>query len=268
MFLFNTNPHIHDNRYAMLALVMSMMGRADTDEGRHALQRAQFMNRARGGEDLAPCPRALYTMSRALCSSGRYLEAERFLNRCIRVAGTDFATSIRARRLLSSIMARRDTLTLGLEQLDRCVSEMTRESGEDYNETKRKGETRPCVVNACKLEPFSRGSINKQLNDDNVSLSLVLRDVVVDLCGLCVLSVSEKRWYELKKRHTASYSITTNDSISLRRILSSVGKKTPSQIILNALMSDGEEGGDETKSLQRFVLEMARNCALARPRFE
>ena len=72
----------------MLALVMSMMGRADTDEGRHALQRAQFMNRARGGEDLAPCPRALYTMSRALCSSGRYLEAERFLTRCIRVAGT------------------------------------------------------------------------------------------------------------------------------------------------------------------------------------
>ena len=88
-FLLSHVQHKHtQNRYAMLALVMSMMGRADTDEGRHALQRAQFMNRARGGEDLAPCPRALYTMSRALCSSGRYLEAERFLTRCIRVAGT------------------------------------------------------------------------------------------------------------------------------------------------------------------------------------
>ena len=175
--------------------------------------------------------------------------------------GTDLATSIRARRLLSSIMARRDTLELGLEQLDRCVSEMTRQRVEE-KETEKKGETRPCIVNACKLEPFSRESINKQLNDDNASLSLVLRDVVVDLCGLCVLSVSEKQWGELKKQ-SSNFSSKTNDSVSLRRILTSSEKKTPSQVILNALNGDGEENG-----VQRFVLEMARKCVMARPRFE
>ena len=128
--------------------------------------------------------------------------------------GTDLATSIRARRLLSSIMARRDTLELGLEQLDRCVSEMTRQRVEE-KETEKKGETRPCIVNACKLEPFSRESINKQLNDDNASLSLVLRDVVVDLCGLCVLSVSEKQWCELKTQ-SSNFLSKTNDSVSNR----------------------------------------------------
>ena len=175
--------------------------------------------------------------------------------------GTDLATSIRARRLLSSIMARRDTLELGLEQLDRCVSEMTRQRVEE-KETEKKGEIRPCIVNACKLEPFSRESINKQLNDDNASLSLVLRDVVVDLCGLCVLSVSEKQWCELKKQ-SSNFSLKTNDSVSLRRILTSSEKRTPSQVILSALNGDGEENG-----VQRFVLGMARKCVMARPRFE
>jgi hypothetical protein len=249
--------------YSMLAFVMSLMGRADTDEGRHAMQRAQFMNRARGEEDLTPCSRALYTLSRALCSSGRYLEAERFLTRCVRVANADLATSIQARRLLSNIMARRDTLELGLEQLDRCVSEIAHHRVQNSRSSNKVEKTRrACVVDACNLEPFSRHFSVIQ----NLPLSLILRDVVVDLCGICVLSISEKQWQVLKKNVSAFSNNSSEDSISLRRILSS-SSLTPSQVILNALRCDNAEK-DEIKSLQRFVLRTAQGCVLARARFE
>lgn len=228
---------------AMLANVMSSIGRGDTDEGRKALRDAQHANRANG--DTASSPEALYTLSRAFFGSARCLEAERHLRRCIRScrsqSTSDVRTLVRARRLLATVIRQRDAADVvsAIAQLDQCVADLKRIADDERQEEKISGvlthDRSPCVVAASNI--FAQ-SISPAYCTEDESDAYLLRSTLTDLCGLIVSMLPAKTWNAIVSgtivAKTAIRSYTFDRPELIQRVLS---HPSPGKLIESSLRS-------------------------------
>eukprot|EP00939_MAST-03C_sp_MAST-3C-sp1_P000255 g255.t1 len=284
--------------HALLANVFVSMGRGDTEQGRSALQRAEVANRA-DVSDSPTSPRALFTLSCALCASDRLLEAERNLKRCIRVCASNVArsrgrlqsllvTKTRARQLLANTLIARgaENITDSISQLNLAILEIGKslsssssssESDTRFAETLPSSTVGRCVVEASNGPLFACKDVGYAENSTTID---ALRSTLIDLCGLIVSRADEATWTDLvcflrrEKCSTLEISKCASSSAILRLVR---GESSPSVQITKSFalakrtttMDNTERPGipEGDRGLLLFVLSLARVSDAASSRF-